>query len=133
MLERLISFRHHFPSVGTDLRHAGVHLIRRVHGVYADAEAAEVDRRRREDKIMSVRDFVIFFGFLIVLGIFMATGLLLLIAPDRVARLWWMRHGPLTEEDLQTRWQRANARLTGAVMVAMGAYVLWTSFFRGAV
>ena len=80
---------------------------------------------------MSVRDFVILSGSLIVLGIFIAMGLLLLIAPDRFARLRWMRNGPLTEEDLRTPWQRANARLAGALMAAMGAYILLSSFFSG--
>jgi hypothetical protein len=79
---------------------------------------------------MRVRDLVLFSVYLIVWGFGMTMGLLLLIAPHRVARLWWMRGGPLTEEDLQTRWRRANARLTGAVVTAMCAYVLWISFFR---
>jgi len=80
---------------------------------------------------MSVRDVVIFSGFLLVLGIFIFTGIVLLVAPDRAARLWWMRNGLLPEEDLRTQWQRANARLAGAVMAAMGVYVFWSSFFCG--
>ena len=88
---------------------------------------------------MSVRDFVLFSAQpdpslpyqQIFLGFFITTGLLLLVAPRRFARTWWMRNGPLTEEDLRTPWRRANARLAGALMAAMGVYELWTSFFSG--
>jgi hypothetical protein len=53
-------------------------------------------------------------------------GILMLFDPRRLARSWMMRYGPMTEDQLRSRWYRIQVRIGGALMAALCLHAAWS-------
>lgn len=70
---------------------------------------------------------------LVMLGVVLTiNGAFMLVSPRAWFRLppWLGKHGSLTENEYSTGWGAVQLRLTGAVMLAIIAWVLYDAFLK---